>query len=243
MIKKILKTTLIILLSIILLAVIFLLVVSHNTAFYRTVYPGIDDSMSDYPYMNETVPSDFVARTVHGITVKAPAECLNSKESQSIPFNGNNLMVMVSSISEDRTYLIDIDNKDPFPEKDYEHYFNKIGIEKPDRSIDEIIYLRDKFNSGTCKGLHGKDLLIFNFEAYSKKTVAAMETPYFYHGKNFDGLVCEVYSLPNKMTNVMISNPDLRYYATIFIRSTDEKLIHQVIAGIDPSGFLAGDVL
>ena len=97
MIKKILKTTLIILLSIILLAVIFLLVVSHNTAFYRAVYPGIDDSMSDYPYMNETVPSDFVARTVHGITIKGPADCVNSSEGGSVPFKSDNFMVMVMS--------------------------------------------------------------------------------------------------------------------------------------------------
>lgn len=242
MIKKILKTTLIILLSIILLAVIFLLVVSHNTAFYRAVYPGIDDSMSDYPYMNETVPSDFVARTVHGITIKGPADCVNSSEGGSVPFKSDNFMVMVMSSSEGRSSILDTD-EDPFTDKDYEHYYKKLGEEIPDTSIEDIVYLRDRFNAETCKGLHGKDLLIFNFKAYSKTIVTGVETPYFYHGRNFDGLVSEIGSLPKKMTSVMISNPELRYFATIYIRSDDEELIHQVIAGIDPSGFLAGDVL
>ncbi len=44
------------------------------------------------------------------------------------------------------------------------------------------------------------------------------------------------------MTNVMISNPDLRYTATVFISCSDADLKHQIIAGIDPSSFLAGEV-
>ena len=172
----------------------------------------------------------------------APADCVNSSEGGSVPFKSDNFMVMVMSSSEDRSSILDTD-EDPFTDKDYEHYYKKLGEEIPDTSIEDIVYLRDRFNAETCKGLHGKDLLIFNFKAYSKTIVTGVETPYFYHGRNFDGLVSEIGSLPKKMTSVMISNPELRYFATIYIRSDDEELIHQVIAGIDPSGFLAGDVL
>ena len=104
------------------------------------------------------------------------------------------------------------------------------------------MFLRDRFNAESCKGLHGKDLLIFNYLAFSKKTVVNVETPYYYNGKNFEGVVCEVGGYSGKMTNVMISNPDMRYTATVYISCSDSELKHQIIAGIDPSAFLAGEV-
>ncbi len=244
MIRKILKITLTVLISLILLITAFLLIVSHNPSFYRMVYPGIDDTMSDYPLTDVTVPSDFVTRTVHGINIRAPKEHINNPTlpgtGGSTPFKSDTLTVLVMTMSEDYQFSSDID--EPFSDKDYEHYFKKIGIETPDTTIDKIVYIRDKFNSEYCRNLHLKDLLIFNYEAYGKKIAADMETPYFYHGSNFDGLVCEI-PAKRKMTNVVISNPELRYHATITIICNDTELTNQIIAGIDPSPFLAGDVL
>ena len=240
MLRKILKITLIVLVSIFAVFGIFVLVVSHNTAFYRAVYPGIDDSMSDYPYMDVTVPSDFVASTVHGITVKAPADCVNPSESGSVPFKNDKLTVMVMSSSDDSSFKDD--TPELFSDDDLKHFYDKLGREKPDTSVGDIVFLRDEFNAESCKGLHGKDLLVFNYMAFSKKTVVNVETPYYYHGKNFDGVVCEVGGFTGKITNVMISNQDARYTATVFISCSDADLKHQIIAGIDPSSFLAGEV-
>ena len=244
MIRKILKITLTVLISLILLITAFLLIVSHNPSFYRMVYPGIDDTMSDYPLTDVSVPADFVTRTAHGINIRAPKEHINNPKlpgtGGSTPFKSDTLTVFVQSLSEDYKFSSDI--KEPFSDKDYEHYFKNLGIEKPDNMRDKIVYIRDKFNAECCRNLHLKDLLIFNFEAYGKKIAADMETPYFYHGSNFDGLVCEI-PAKRKMTNVVISNPELRYHVTITIICNDTELTNQIIAGIDPSPFLAGDVL
>ena len=101
--KRILKL-LLTLLVIVVILVVGLLIFSHFPAFYRLIYPGIDGRMSEYPAITADVPADFAARTVHGITVKAPADCINPKDSGISPFKSDDLMILVLTGEESLPY-------------------------------------------------------------------------------------------------------------------------------------------
>ncbi len=234
-IPKPIRIAITVLLSLVIIFGIAFLIFSHTPTYFRLRYPSIDDRMSEYPTITAKVPSDFVSRTKHGITIKAPSDCVNPKESNIAPFKSDYLSILVMSDSESDLYD---DSDEFFSQAQYEHFFNSIGEEMPETWYDDLVFLRNNLTSETCRGLHGTDFRIYKLMAKSKDLVSKVETPYFYQGDNFDGLICV---LNKTNTNVVICDPVHQQYATVMISCEDEKLKRQIIASIDVSRFMAGD--
>ena len=234
-IPKPIKTTITVLLSLVIVIGIAYMIFSHTPTYFRLRYPTIDDCISDYPTITAKVPSDFVSRTKYGITIKAPADCVNPKDSNIAPFKSDYLSVLVMSESESAIY----DGTDDFfSQAEYEHFFHSIGEEMPETWYDDIVFLRNNLTSETCRELYWTDFRIYRLMAKSKDMVAKVEPPYFYHGDNFEGLICVI---NKKNTNVIINDPKHHQHATIMISCEDEKLKHQIIAGLDVTKFLMGE--
>lgn len=237
-IRKPFLIVLIILLILGLTAGILFLIFPHILDYHRLRGTDIDKRMRDYPAITETVPADFAARTSHGITVRAPEKYLNPQESNLVLFKSDELKVLVFCADDGVSYP---DETGKFTAEEYQHFFDTIGTKMPETLIENIILLRDTLTAATCLRLRGTDYEIFEEMAESKEAVIAVETPYFYHGANFDGLICELPSSKTKVTNVLISDNAHQNYATVTITCNDKTLTHQIIAGLDVTAFLAGN--
>ena len=205
--------------------------------------PVINAHMTDYPYTNQTVPADFVSRTVRGITIKAPEACLNPKESKLVPFKGDALTVAVFIAEEKGDTFGGEDDPYGLTAAEYQHFFDTVGVKMPETQVENIVFLRDTLTAKTCLPLRGKDFEVFEALAEDKKTIANVETPYFYHGSNFDGLVCEIKNAKKKMYNALIEDTARQHSATVTVIAEDAELARQVIAGLDVTDFLAGKTL
>ena len=128
-----------------------------------------------------------------------------------------------------------------FTAEEYQHFFDTIGTEMPGTLIENIIFLRDTLTAATCLRLRGTDYEIFEEQAEYKESVIKIETPYYYHGANFDGLICELPNSKKKVTNVLVSDNAHQNYATVTINCNDKTLTHQIIAGLDVTAFQAGN--
>ena len=193
--------------------------------------------MQDYPLTHVTVPADFAERSAHGITVKAPADCLNPRESGLVLFKNDRLTVAVMS-SEDSPQEFESPDV-PFTEAEFAHFYDAVGEKIPQNTIENIVFLRDKLTAKTCLRLRGTDFSIFEFYADSKQTVADVETPYYYRGGNFEGLICELKGASKRYsirTNVLIADSAHHRTATVTIFCNDRTLKEQIIAGLSVDG-------
>jgi len=240
-IRKSFLIALIVLLILALTAGILFLIFPQMPAYFRYRDTVVDETMTDYPYTLPEVPADFAERISYGVTIKAPAEHLNPQESRIAPFKSDTLTIGVIC-TEDSVSMEgpDTESGKQFTEADFRHFYETVGEKAPETQIESIVFVRDKLTAKTCLRLRGTDYEIFELLAESKKIVTDVETPYFYHGSNFDGLICELKGGKTKGTNVLVSDPVHHQYVSVWIRCNDAKLTKQIIAGLDFSGFLAG---
>ena len=232
-IRKPLLIVLAVLLVLVIAAGVIWLLYPQIPAYFRIKKenPVINDRMEDFPYTNETVPADFVSRMVEGITVKGPEDCLNPVESRIVPFKSDRLKVLIIGPT-DSASDFGIGEEDLFTAEEYQHFFDTIGVKKPETQIENIVFLRDTLNAKSCLRLRGKDMEIFEFLAENKNITANVETPYYYRGDNFSGIICKLNN--KKQTfNVMIEDAANGTYYTVTVVADSTQLAAQVIAGLE----------
>ncbi len=153
-------------------------------------FPEIDEKIDTYPYNDTKVPDRFIKKRTGEFYISIPPECayndkmLAKSDKLTILATGTSLPVQSVVYSGNPCYQ--------FAQKEYEHFYKRIGCEPPRDDREMRILIRDSINLEQCLHLRGKDRKIYKEFVAAKKTVMGIEKLHFFSHNGIEGFIAEV---------------------------------------------------
>ena len=221
-------------------------------------YDHIDETVAEFE--KSEVPSDFVSRSLKGVSFRIPADWEGSS-----PIEGREASIYKSG-KEYGIFVLDTDYKmyaelqeeyknmlsdeydedelyDPweyykYKEADYRHFYKTIGVDLPQYGLSStmVFYTRDSFTAKECLKLRGKDKDVFLSLAEDKEAAVGMENMWKTKISGSTAYIGqEVYASYNG--NLWVAtifpddNPNKVY--TVNLNCPDETMARQIISSVE----------